>query len=96
MFIDAGFDGGNIEVVSINDQAEVFLNTREDSNADHAQWFNVRLLGGKNQNIRFTVINAVHSSVHNRFNQERHAHSRDNFKPIRVAALAERRGLGAA
>ena len=39
---------------------------------------------------------AVHSSVHNHFNQERHLYSRLNFKAIRTAALAEWRGLGAA
>ena len=32
---------------------------------------------------------AVHSSVHNHFNQERHLHSRDNFKLNRSAALLE-------
>jgi putative transposase len=39
---------------------------------------------------------AVHSSVHNHFNSERHLNSRDNFKPNRAAALNEWRGLGAA
>jgi len=39
---------------------------------------------------------AVHSSVYNHFNQERHLYSRDNFKLNRAAALAEWRGLGAA
>jgi putative transposase len=39
---------------------------------------------------------AVHSSVHNHFNQERHLYSRDNFKLSRAAALAEWRQLGAA
>ncbi len=38
---------------------------------------------------------AVHSSVHNFFNQERHLYSRDNFKLNRAAALAEWRRLGA-
>jgi hypothetical protein len=38
---------------------------------------------------------AVHSSVHNHFNQERHLHSRCNFKLNRAAALAEWRQLGA-
>ena len=32
---------------------------------------------------------AVHSSVHNHFNQERHHYSRGNFKTLRAAALAE-------
>jgi putative transposase len=36
---------------------------------------------------------AVHSSVHNHFNQERHLYSRSNFKLNRTAALAEWRGL---
>ena len=36
---------------------------------------------------------AVHFSVHNLFNSERHLHSRDNFKLNRTAALAEWRRL---
>jgi putative transposase len=36
---------------------------------------------------------AVHSSVHNHFNQERHLYSRQYFKRNRAAALAEWRGL---
>ncbi len=39
---------------------------------------------------------AVHSSVHNHFNQERHLYSRDDFKRNRAAALAEWRQLGVA
>ena len=36
---------------------------------------------------------AVHFSVHNHFNQERHFYSRDNFKLNRTAALTEWRQL---
>ena len=36
---------------------------------------------------------AVHSSVHNHFNQERHLYSRHNFKLNRTAALSEWRQL---
>ena len=39
---------------------------------------------------------AIHSSVHNHFNQERHLCSRENFKLNRAAALAEWRELSAA
>ena len=39
---------------------------------------------------------AIHSSVHNHFNRERHLCSRENFKLNRAAALAEWRQLGAA
>jgi putative transposase len=39
---------------------------------------------------------AVHGSVHNHFNQERHLYNRLNFKLNRAAALTEWRGLGVA
>jgi putative transposase len=38
---------------------------------------------------------AVHSSVHNHFNRERHLYSRKNFKLNRAAGLTERRELSA-
>lgn len=41
-------------------------------------------------------FSAVHASVHNHFNQERHLCSRANFKLSRAAALAEWRQLGVA
>tara|TARA_R110002012_G_scaffold171912_1_gene336880 strand:- start:1114 stop:1605 length:492 start_codon:yes stop_codon:yes gene_type:complete len=39
---------------------------------------------------------AVHGSVHNHFNAERHLYSRSNFKLNRAAALTDWRGLCAA
>jgi len=39
---------------------------------------------------------AVHSSIHNHFNPDRHLNPRGTFKQARTAALAEWRGLGAA
>jgi putative transposase len=39
---------------------------------------------------------ALHASVHNHFNQERHPYSRKNFKLNRTVALAEWRQLGTA
>lgn len=39
---------------------------------------------------------AVHASVHNHFNHERHLYSRDNFKLNRTAALVEWRQIGTA
>jgi putative transposase len=36
---------------------------------------------------------AVHGSVHNHFNAERHLYNRSNFKLNSAAALAEWRGL---
>jgi putative transposase len=39
---------------------------------------------------------AIHASIHNHFNTERHLYSRPNFKLNRTAALAEWRQLGVA
>jgi putative transposase len=39
---------------------------------------------------------AVHASVHNHFNQERHLYNRSNFKLNRAAALTKWRGHGVA
>ena len=39
---------------------------------------------------------AVHSTVLNHFNQERHLYNRESYKDNRTAALAEWRVLGAA
>jgi len=38
---------------------------------------------------------SIHASVYNHFNQERHLHSRQNFKVNRSAALAEWRQIAA-
>ena len=38
---------------------------------------------------------AVHASIHNHFNHERHLNHRDNFKQDRATALAEWRQLAA-
>ena len=62
MFIDAGFDGGNIEVVSITHGAKISLNIRKDTNADHAQWFYFRLLGAQDQCCKFSILNAGEAS----------------------------------
>ena len=37
---------------------------------------------------------AIHASIHNHFNQERHLNRREIFKKNRSAALAEWRQLG--
>jgi len=38
---------------------------------------------------------AIHASIHNHFNQERHIYSRQDFKVDRTIALAEWRQLAA-
>ena len=49
--------------------------------------------GGTDLARRLQKFAAVHSSVHNHFNQERHFYSRLNFKLNRAAAFTEWRQL---
>jgi hypothetical protein len=44
----------------------------------------------------FSMFAAVHSSVHNHFNQDRSLSRREHFKTNRAVAIAERRALLAA
>ena len=55
-----------------------------------------RAMLGFRQMRSFQKFSAVHSSVHNHFNLERHLYSGENFKLNRAAALAEWRQLCAA
>ena len=55
-----------------------------------------RAMLGFRSMLSLQKFSAVHSSVHNHFNLERHLYSRENFKLNRAAALAEWRQLGAA
>ena len=62
MFIDAGFDGGNIEFVSADDEGQISLKIRNDSNAEYAQWFYFRVLGALDQHCSFNIMNAGDAS----------------------------------
>lgn len=57
--IDAAFDAGNIEVVSV-DGAEAVLAIRKDHASDFFQWFHFRVAGGRGRELclRITGLNA--------------------------------------
>ncbi|MDC0739581.1 M14-type cytosolic carboxypeptidase [Cognatishimia sp. SS12] len=58
MYIDAGFDGGNIEVVSCDNPRAIDLKIQPDTRSGHAQWFYFRVLGGAGQQCCFRIVNA--------------------------------------
>lgn len=59
MLIDAMFDGGNIEVVSIDKAEDIQLKIRCDRHADYRQWFYFRLTAAANIYCQFNLINAA-------------------------------------
>ncbi len=56
--IDAGFDSGNIHVVSIaGDRAD--LEIRKDKDSDFYQWFHFRVTGAKGRAITLRIVNCA-------------------------------------
>lgn len=59
MRISSRFDSGAIEVVSLDDPANVRLRLRPDNAADFHQWFHFRLTGAAGQPLRMVFENAA-------------------------------------
>lgn len=57
--IDAGFDSGAIEVVSLDDPHCLRLRLRADNAAEFRQWFHFRLQGGAGQALTLVFENAA-------------------------------------
>ncbi|NKF50645.1 carboxypeptidase family protein [Shewanella sp. WXL01] len=62
MRISANFDGGNIEVVSIDKADDIQLNIRPDVGNEFYQWFNFRFEGEVGQNYTLNILNAGSAS----------------------------------
>jgi len=58
MWIDASFDGANIEVIDLVSPRQINLAIRTDTKSDYRQWFYFRVLGAKGQNWQFRIVNA--------------------------------------
>jgi len=89
--------GGAKMVIGNADRRETgrwFNNRAEISNLPFRRQGRAMLRFRKSRSLQKFV--AVHGSVHNHFNQERHAYGRNNIKPNRAATHSGWRGLGAA
>ena len=62
LYISSAFDGGNIEVVSADDPADLQVRIRKDSAADFLQWFHFRLHGGRGTPCVIRFLNAGKAS----------------------------------
>ena len=60
--IDAQFDGGNIELVCVDNPDNIRLKIRRDIHADYRQWFYFRAMHVKNKHCRFSLVNAHEST----------------------------------
>lgn len=58
MKISSNFDGGNIEVLSIDKPENIRLNIRKDTNSDFFQWFYFRLVGAEGYPCILKIENA--------------------------------------
>ncbi|WP_338593253.1 M14-type cytosolic carboxypeptidase [Shewanella khirikhana] len=58
MRISANFDGGNIQVVSLDDHNDIQLAIRPDEGGEFYQWFNFRMEGEVGNHYRLNIINA--------------------------------------
>lgn len=59
MEITQNFDGGNIEVISIESPDDIQLKIRLDASSDFYQWFYFRMTGAKGQPCQLKIVNAA-------------------------------------
>lgn len=58
MKISSNFDGGNIELISIDDPQNIQVEIRKDTNSDKHQWFYFRLTGAEGYPCKINIMNA--------------------------------------
>lgn len=56
--ISSGFDAGNIRVLDAEDRSDIRLEIKPDNNSEFYQWFYFRVSGAKDQDCRFSIMNA--------------------------------------
>ncbi len=79
MHIDADFDSGNIDVVSLSESGDAALEIRWDAGGEHRQWFHFRLDGARGTACTLRIVNAGETS---------YAHAWENY---RVCSSSDRK-----
>lgn len=82
--ISDNFDGGNIEVISIDSIKDIKLKIRKDTNSDFLQWFHFRIQGVKAQACVVNIINAGETAYPEGWEnyQARASYDRENWFQI--------------
>ncbi len=83
MRVNQDFDGGNIEVVSLDHPGNLRLNIRRDEHSEFYQWFYFELLGAKGAGCRLHILNAAGVAYPNGFRDYRLLYSYDQTEWLR-------------
>jgi len=83
--ISSTFDSGAIEVVRIDDPADIRLRLRKDNAADFHQWFHFRLMGAAGQPVRMVFENAASAAYPDAWKDYRCVASYDRQNWFRIA-----------
>lgn len=89
MKISSNFDSGNIEVVSINDNGEINLKIRKDTESDFLQWFHFRLTGALDVSCKINILNAGETSYPDGWENYHACASYDRIEWFRVPTRYE-------
>ncbi|HRO36416.1 M14-type cytosolic carboxypeptidase [Thauera sp.] len=83
--VSSTFDSGAIEVVRIDDPADIRLRLRKDNAADFHQWFHFRLMGAAGKPVRMVFENAASAAYPDGWKDYRCVASYDRQNWFRIA-----------
>lgn len=83
--ISSTFDSGAIEVVRLDDPADIRLRLRKDNAADFHQWFHFRLMGAAGKPVRMVFENAAGAAYPDGWRDYRCVASYDRQNWFRIA-----------
>src|SRR5690606_6602562 len=92
MQISFTFDAGAIEVVRLDDPADIRLRLRKDNAADFHQWFHFRLTGAAGKPVRMVFENAATAAYPDGWRDYRCVASYDRQHWFRIASTRYERG----
>jgi len=90
--ISSAFDSGAIEVVRIDDPADIRLRLRKDNAADFHQWFHFRLMGAAGKPVRMVFENAASAAYPDGWKDYRCVASYDRQNWFRIAGTRYENG----
>lgn len=90
--ISSTFDSGAIEVVRIDDPADIRLRLRKDNAADFHQWFHFRLMGAAGKPVRMVFENAASAAYPDGWKDYRCVASYDRQNWFRIAGTRYKDG----
>ena len=92
MKISSAFDSGAIEVVALDDPANIRLRLRDDNAADFRQWFHFRLMGAAGKALRMVFANAESAAYPDGWPDYRCVASYDRQNWFRIAGTRYENG----